>query len=287
MEIHVKNPSKPTTNCHRKFLNRLYSSVNQSEISSCRYCHNHPVTLCRDTLSTYICLSHVAHVLIVSSHVIIHLIRFLNHVILLFLMQTKRIYSKHALHRLNQYVCDIVASTTSTTTASTATSTTRSTTASTTTASGKKVLAQSLLNRPKQSLRRSHNNGNHGNRFNAITSTSTKRSLITRNHILDNKSHSNSHGIKIFRDARTWIYITFLWSISVTPASGLKKVQLSGYGASFPSTVYNDWITTFKDMRRAHIDLDMTYTETGSSKGVSYITGESDANFPGDFYFLW
>ena len=77
-----------------------------------------------------------------------------------------------------------------------------------------------------------------------------------------------------------WIYIVLLWcNLGTAAAADLKKVQLSGYGASFPSAVYNDWIATFKDMRRTHIDLDMTYHQTGSTKGVRYITGQTDAAF--------
>ena len=157
--------SQSETNCHRKFLNRLYRSVSQSETSCCRYRDGYRATLCRDTLSTnYVCLSHSTHVLIVSSHVITHVIRFLDHVIgsILFwlFLQIKRRNSNHAFYRLNQHVCDIVTSTTASTTASATLNTTLSS-----------IAAQSVLNKPKRNLnvkKSYYDNGSYGNSFSRI-----------------------------------------------------------------------------------------------------------------------
>ena len=245
--------SQSETNCHRKFLNRLYRSVSQSETSCCRYRDGYRATLCRDTLSTNYAffLSHITHALIVSSHVITHVIRFLDHVIgyilFWFFLQIKRRNSNHAFYRLNQHVCDIVTSTTASTTASATLNTTLSS-----------IAAQSVLNKLKRNLdvkKSYYDNGNYGNSFSRICIKSTKKRLGTGNSIQDNTSHSNRHGVKmhrnnihgnkshsnargpgirIFRKARMWIYIVLLWCNPGTAAAAdLKKVQLSGYGASF------------------------------------------------------
>lgn len=57
------------------------------------------------------------------------------------------------------------------------------------------------------------------------------------------------------------------------PALGVRHVQLTGYGASFPSSVYTEWNSAYREQRSRFVNLDMTYVATGSTKGIKYITG--------------
>lgn len=82
-------------------------------------------------------------------------------------------------------------------------------------------------------------------------------------------------GLLIWRDFRAGILILAMvlgW-IACPVYAAMKTVQLAGYGASFPSSVYRDWMSAYTDMRSRHVHLDMTYTSTGSTKGIQYITG--------------
>ena len=271
MDIYVKNPSKPTTNCHRKFLNRLYEkdqsssslgNIVQSEsVSTGTSLYDHGKILLKDQLSTihstsYVCLPFVVHVLIFS-----HVFSLVIHVIFSNL-------SAHWLHFiLNMclkfgtclafHFQDCVIILTS--------------------------VAQFFHNKSKWIViqdkdiednhkppYRSANSDHHINTSVPVSNKFNSYPYNNRNRFQAN-DYNRCHG-NIRRKALICSFLLFC-NLGLVTSSQRKKVKLAGYGASFPKAVYSEWINSYVDARSPYIDLDMTYTDTGSSTGIKLILG--------------
>ena len=64
-------------------------------------------------------------------------------------------------------------------------------------------------------------------------------------------------------------------TLLMTSCLAKQTVHLRGAGASFPSAVYRDWISTFKLMRSHFVDLRTAYDIVGSGRGKEMIMNES------------
>ena len=55
-----------------------------------------------------------------------------------------------------------------------------------------------------------------------------------------------------------------------------QKVKLRGAGASFPTAVYNEWMSAYQEKRKHFINLEMTYKSVGSTSGRNAIMGQNN-----------
>ena len=66
-----------------------------------------------------------------------------------------------------------------------------------------------------------------------------------------------------------------LTRLDVRVVSGLPRVSLHGFGASFPGRLYLEWAAAFKTFRRKNVQLEMTYESIGSGQGMTLLLDRS------------
>ena len=65
------------------------------------------------------------------------------------------------------------------------------------------------------------------------------------------------------------LLMLFILSLEICVA----KILVEGAGASFPATVYEEWMLLFESTRKPYTDLSLTYRPLGSGYGQNSIKG--------------
>ena len=312
MDIHVKSPSKPTTNCHRKFLNRLYDieelrdrfgKIDQSEIrffhtnqsldrlnnmnqSDSRLCHvnqsedilnrsQSDLPSTRNDIRDHTEKQNGDKISSMNSFSYICL-SYLAHAF---------INTSHVFDRVISDFCHVIFKALSTDWLNF--TTTMSLLFGTGLIFPRQCLviclnsvAQFITNKSKWTTVQCmdiRDNPNHINSHlseNTIVHSCTKSKSSTNDTVSNGKSFQTNHRDYHHGNMRAQIWIHFvLLFCNLGIVTGQKQVSLAGYGASFPAAVYDEWINSYMSMRSTYINLDMTYDDTGSSVGIGYILG--------------
>ena len=76
--------------------------------------------------------------------------------------------------------------------------------------------------------------------------------------------------------------ICFLFRVfaSFCKIDTLENIKLHGLGATFPVSVYENWLSVYDYSRRKYVDLDTGYDALGSREGIdSAVVGNNSTDF--------
>ena len=75
-----------------------------------------------------------------------------------------------------------------------------------------------------------------------------------------------------------WVLLFSLFT-SLRKINALEKIRLHGLGATFPASVYENWLSVYDYSRRKFVDLDTGYVAKGSREGMdSAINGNNSTD---------
>ena len=76
------------------------------------------------------------------------------------------------------------------------------------------------------------------------------------------------------------VWFLFCVLASLRKINALEKIRLHGLGATFPASVYENWLSVYDYSRRKYVDLDTGYVAIGSREGIdSAVNGNNSTDF--------
>ena len=76
------------------------------------------------------------------------------------------------------------------------------------------------------------------------------------------------------------VWFLFCVLANLRKINALENIRLHGLGATFPASVYENWLSVYDYSRRKYVDLDTGYVAMGSREGIdSAVNGNNWTDF--------